>query len=378
MKLFQIAILLCLCLAGCKEEYDPKVKSSEQSVLVVEGVLNSGGSATNIRLTRTYKLDDSAMLRPEIGAQLIVESKNGTQFPLYDMAGNGNYQIDQLALNPSDEYRLRISTWDGKQYASDYMPVQNNPPIDSISWKRDEEGVRVFVNTHNPEGNTRYYRWEFEETWEIRSSYYSLYKMVDGYPQDRQIPEEQVYFCWKNFTSSELLIGNTVQLSEDRVSEKLLFRIPAGSEKLGHRYSVLVRQFALTKEAYDFYQLMKKNTESLGSIFDSQPSEITGNIRSLSDPAEKVIGFISVAPSQESRIFISKDEVPDWNFRMNCNKTITIPNSMDSITKYFTHGEYLPYSARKIGFVVLEWYGAERRCTDCTTRNGSTEKPWFW
>jgi hypothetical protein len=54
------------------------------------------------------------------------------------------------------------------------MPVQNNPPIDSISWKRDEEGVRVFVNTHNPEGNTRYYRWEFEETWEIRSILFFL------------------------------------------------------------------------------------------------------------------------------------------------------------------------------------------------------------
>jgi hypothetical protein len=378
MKLFQISILLCLFLAGCKEEYDPKVKSSEQSVLVVEGVLNSGGGATNIRLTRTYKLDDSAMLRPEIGAQLTVESKNGMQFPLYDIAGNGNYQIDQLALNRGDEYRLQISTWDGKQYASDYMPVQNNPPIDSISWKRDEEGLRVFVNTHNPEGNTRYYRWEFEETWEIHSSFYSYYKMVDGYPMERQLPEEQVYFCWKNFTSSELLLGNTVQLSEDRVFEKLLFRIPAGSEKLGQRYSVLVRQFALTKEGYDFYQLMKKNTESLGSIFDPQPSEITGNIRSLSDPAEKVIGFISVAPAQEARIFISKDEVPDWGFRMNCNRMVTVPNDMDSITKYFTFGEFLPHSARKMGFVIIEYYGAERRCTDCTTRNGSTEKPWFW
>jgi hypothetical protein len=50
------------------------------------------------------------MLRPEIGAQLAVESKNGIQYPLYDMAGNGNYQIDQLVLNPAEEYRLRIST----------------------------------------------------------------------------------------------------------------------------------------------------------------------------------------------------------------------------------------------------------------------------
>jgi hypothetical protein len=376
MKNFKIVITLFLFLTGCKEEYEPKVISSEQSVLVVEGLLNTEG-ATNIRLTRTYKLDDSAMLRPEVGAQLTVESKNGMQFPLYDMAGNGNYVIDQLLLNPTEEYRLHINTQDGKQYASDYMPVQNNPPIEGINWKRDEEGVRVFVNTHNPQGNTRYYRWEFEETWEIRSSFYSLYKMVDGYPAERQLPEEEVYFCWKTSKSWELLLGNTVQLSEDRVFEKQLFHIPARSEKLAHRYSVLVRQFALTKEGYDFYQLIKKNTESLGNIFDPQPSEITGNIRSLSDPAEKVIGFISVAPTQEARIFISKEEVPDWGFRLSC-KEIVVDNNIDSIIKYFKYGEYLPYNVRKMGFVIKEYYGAERGCTDCTTRNGSTEKPVFW
>jgi hypothetical protein len=77
MRLFQIFILFCLIVAGCKEEYEPKVTSSEQSILVVEGLLNTGGGATNIRLTRTYKLDDSALLRPETGAQLAVESKSG-------------------------------------------------------------------------------------------------------------------------------------------------------------------------------------------------------------------------------------------------------------------------------------------------------------
>jgi hypothetical protein len=378
MKLFQISILLFLIVAGCREEYEPKVKSSEQSILVVEGVLNTGNGPTNIRLSRTYTLDDSAKLRPELGAQLSVESKNGTVFPLFDMAGNGTYSIDQLEVNPTEEYRLRISTRNGKQFASDYLPVQTNPPIDSISWRRDEEGVRVYVNTHNPQGNTRYYRWEFEETWEIHSAFYSYYRMENGYPEDRNLPEEQVYFCWKDFKSSELLLGNTVQLTEDRVFEKQLFRIPTGSEKLGQRYSVLVRQFALTKDGYDFYQLMKKNTESLGSIFDPQPSEISGNIRSLSDPSEKVIGFISAAPVRQARIFISKNDVPDWGFQLNCNKTITIPNDRDSITKYFTHGDYLPYSARKLSIIVVEWYGALRECTDCTIRNGSTEKPAFW
>jgi hypothetical protein len=379
MKLFQTSILLgLLFLAACKEEYDPKVKSAEQSLLVVEGVLNSGPGPTNIRLTRTFKLDDSALLRPELGAQLTVEGRSGIEFPLYDMNGNGNYSSDQLFLDPTEEYRLRISTPGGRQYASEFIPVQKNPPIDSISWKRDEEGVRIFVNTHNPEGNTRYYRWEYDETWELQSSYYSYYKMVSGSPMERQLPEDQVFTCWRHFRSSELLLASTTQLSDDVVFEKFLLRIPEGSDKLSQRYSVLVRQFALTKEAYEFYQLIKKNTESLGSIFDPQPSEITGNIKSLSDPAEKVIGFVTAAAAQEARLFIRRSQVPQWTFRMNCYEEITVPNNRDSIEKYFTANTFLPYSALKIGFRVIEYYGARGPCTDCTLRGGSTEKPWFW
>jgi hypothetical protein len=203
--------------------------------------------------------------------------------------------------------------------------------------------------------------------------------MVDGYAGRAAAARRAgVFLLEELYESSELQLGTTIRLSEDRVFEKLLFRIPAGDEKLGHRYSVLVRQFALTKEGYDFYQLMKKNTESLGTIFDPQPSEITGNIRSLSDPAEKVIGFIKQAPVQEARIFISKDEVPRWGFRLFCSEEIKVPNNRDSINKYFVRENYLPYSAERRGVEIESYKGAQRQCVDCTVRNGSTVMPAFW
>ena len=39
--------------------------------------------------------------------------------------------------------------------------------------------------------------------------------------------------------------------------------------------------------------LMQKNAESLGSIFDEQPTQITGNIHSVTNPSEQVIGYVS-------------------------------------------------------------------------------------
>ncbi len=342
---------------------------------MVEGVLNTEGS-TNIRLTRSFKLDDSAQLQMESGAQVTVESESGAAFPLYEQFG-GTYSADQLSLDASEKYRLHIITNNGHEYASDYVPVLKNPPIDSVNWKRDQNGVTIYVNTHNPENDTRYYRWEFEETWENRSSYYAYYKLVNGKPVQRQLPEEQVYECWKHHNPSELILGSTEQLAQDVVTQKKLVSIPTGDDRLSVRYSILVRQFALPKEGYAFYQLLKKNTESLGSIFDAQPSEITGNIHALSDSTEKVIGFITIVPGQEQRIFITSDQVPDWGYYLYCPMPVKVPNIPDSFATYFLTGGYYPYASDLYPNPTV-YLAVRSECAVCTLRGGTTDRPLFW
>lgn len=367
-------MLLLVLFAGCKEEYYPEVKSAEQSVLVVEGILNSGQGPTSVKLTRTFKLDDSAQLRPEIGAQLTVEGKNGAAFSLVDMNGNGIYVSDQLSFDPAEQYRLHIRTYNGSEYVSDFISVLKNPPIDSVSWKQNDKGVQVYVNTHNPENDTRYYRWEYDETWELLSAYFTTWKLVNGKPVKRNV-DESVYVCWRNYNSSAILLATTTKLAADVVFELPLLFIPAESDKISVRYSVLVRQYALDKNGYEFYQLMKKNTESLGSIFDAQPSESGGNVHAVADPKEPVIGYVTIAPVQEKRIFITDRDVRDWKFHMNCNAIVVVPNNPDSFPKYF-NGDFLPYSADEP--MITKFYSAHSACVDCTLRGGSTQRPSFW
>jgi hypothetical protein len=310
-----------------------------------------------------------------MGAQLVVEGTNGTSVPLYDAAGNGQYTAVQLNLKATEKYRLRIITSDGTEYASDYVAVLKNPPIDSISWKRDTAGVTVFVSTHNPENNTRYYRWEFDETWENKSVY--PFVPIPGVVENDGImeplgPGESLYNCWKYYNSSNLVLATTTQLSSDVVFEKPLIDIPDGNDKLSERYTVLVRQFALDKQGYDFYQLMKKNTESLGSIFDAQPTEIRGNVRPVSNSEARVIGYITASSVDSSRIWIENNEVPGWKPWADCTQSIKINTRTDNLKEYV--GDWLPYSADMNGNVYL----GRRECVSCRLRGGSTQKPTFW
>src|SRR4030095_7378655 len=88
----------------------------------------------------------------------------------------GEYSIAQLILNSNKKYRLYIRTRDGKEYISDFTAIKHTPPIDSISWQRENGGVRLYVHSHDAQNGTKYYQWKYEETWEFHSDYYSSIK----------------------------------------------------------------------------------------------------------------------------------------------------------------------------------------------------------
>ncbi|MBB1284622.1 DUF4249 domain-containing protein [Flavisolibacter sp. BT320] len=370
MKRINFWFLLLVVFAGCRDRYELPLRDNDVSMLVVEGVLTVGGP-TNINLSRTLKVNDDLNYKPELNAQLSVEDKAGNSFPLTTM-GAGQYSHAQLPMVVGQDYRLRIRTANNKEYLSDYVKAVITPDIDSISWKKENDGVRVFANSHDPSNNTRYYKWNYDETWEIRSYYPAEYKWIG----DANI----VYFgphnfqCWKYESSSNILIGTTAQLQSDVLKESSLTYINPGSEKLSVRYSILVRQQTITKPAYEYFTLMKKNTESLGTIFDPQPSELRGNILCVSDPEETVIGFLTASSFTEKRIFISASET-QWRYFQNC-ESFEVLNHPDSI-RLWVPG-YLPYSANMDGLIVKSYNMSVARCVDCTARGGNLNRPSYW
>ena len=50
---------------------------------------------------------------------------------------------------------------------SDFATVKKHFYLITISWKPENGGIKIYVNTHDLENNTRYYDWKYEETWEF-------------------------------------------------------------------------------------------------------------------------------------------------------------------------------------------------------------------
>ena len=377
-----IAILLVVCAFSCKTPYNPLGKPSVTGYLVIDGIINTGNDSTIIKLSRTVPLNSKTATQPELNAIISIESDaNATSYSLKPVR-NGIYGTGPLNLSKTARYRLRIHTYNGSTYLSDFTSVKESPPIDSVFYTLGSNGAQINAATHDATNSTHYYRYEYIETWMFHPYYHSTYIAKNNAIVSRTSAED-IYTCWRSYFSPEILLVSTAKLTSDIVFNSPVTIVPQTSLKLSQRYSILVKQYALTEDAFNFWQLVKKNTEQLGSIFDAQPSQIQGNIHNINDITEPAFGYISAGTVQQKRIFIDHNSLPNGWVADNptallCANLGNPPDTSISevipVSKYilFFEGRYVPVQQTGGGY-----FGAAKFCGDCTLQ-GSNVKPSFW
>ncbi len=391
MKMKSNYIIWCLMIAflasGCKKPYTPAVISSPNSYLVVEGNINTGTDSTVIQLSHTTNLSAGNTATPVLNAAIAIQdNQNGT----YNLAseGNGAYSTGLITLDPTRTYRINITTSDGKNYVSDYVPATSAPPVDSIGFLVKSNGIQLYVNTHDPRNATHYYRWDYVETWEFHAKFNSDY-VSNGDSIINRPTSQQIYKCWTSNLSNDIELGSSAKLTQDVIYQNPLVFIPSTSEKLEDRYSILLKQYAMTAAGYNYYTLLKQNTEQLGSIFDSQPSTLTGNIHCITDPTLPVIGYITAGTVQEKRIYINNGQLPlNWaaTYPYDCeqdsalfNDPRTLPKGQNTVSQLLISvpNSFVPTEAITKMNVVIGYEYSDRSCADCSLR-GKTTPPGFW
>jgi hypothetical protein len=367
-----IILFLITALFGCVEPYNPPALDEVVDLLVVDGFINASDNSAHVSLSKATALDESNAGVAETNATVTIEDDQGTSHLLNEKL-NGVYTLVDEQFSFSKKYRVVIATQNGKHYYSDFIKLTNTPPIDSINWKPgiQHHGIDILVNTHDDSNTTHYYQWTFEETWEYTSNFPTAFRVLNGIV----IPiEENLYHCWRSETSDEILVGSTVQLSADVIREFRLLSIPVPSLRLSHRYSLLVKQRALSKDAFDFYTQLKKSTESLGGLFDPMPAQVLGNLHS-DNPNEPVLGYFSGGEIKENRIFI---------------RFTDLPPDLLQLPRYSCPVDSIPVAEIKNtnNIILINSYGSpgivgyttahDRNCMDCRDEGGVIERPDFW
>ncbi|MDR2231748.1 MAG: DUF4249 domain-containing protein [Tannerella sp.] len=373
-------ITLIFLLSCCISDYDLMGGKDTAGILVVEGILLENG--TTIKLSRTVKLEEDLPVAAidiyNASVQVIDEEDQVIARATSDLALPGTYVITEpISFAPGMKYALDIRI-DAKHYRSEYVSPVQTPEIEELTWKlNDDNSLNIMVSTYDPADEIRYYRWSFEENWEIRASFFGsfIFNSITGELIEQQFDGPiNHYYCWDSDYSKSFLLGSADKFVNTVIKNHIIHTFQSGNSRFSYLYSILVKQYGLDKEAYDYFEHLQRNVDESGSLFAPQPSEKAGNIRCLSDPAEPVIGYITASKETTSRLYIPFAE-------------LHLEYLED---KYFCDFEKI-FSEQDL--YMAEWEGLGIRnvlypgpvyvcvpikCVDCTLRRGFKDKPSFW
>lgn len=367
--------LILMGFFGCIEPFYPPV-GDFSDLLVVEGIITDQAKPQTIKLSRTFGLDTTIIL-PERYA--IVNLLSDDRVISLAESEPGIYKTNQYEFvgEIGAPYQLYIGTIDGSQYLSEAVVLKNVPSVDSVHWQWEEkktieedrilEGVQLYVSTHDPEEQTDYYHWDWEETYEFTADYESLYVYDrDWWGRRERRPEEKVYRCWNTVGNKDILVQGTSQLTTNQVSSFPLNFVSNRTRRLQQRYSILVKQYALSARGYQYWEELKSMTENSGSIFEAQPFQVRGNIRNVNENGMDAIGFFDASAVSEKRIYITRSELN--HKRLDLGK---------SCMKYVGDWSRVRMQRGEIVFLETSSTWTLRYCGDCTLE-GETKKPEFW
>jgi hypothetical protein len=368
---------LLIILVGCIDPYLPPEIKSAGAILVIDGHIDFNRTST-IKLSLSQNIYENGETAKVDGAVVALENENGVKYPL-TAEGNGNYSLAPQALAPI-KHRLTVRTPDAKQYASQFVEIINSPPIDSVSWDVTPElGIEIYANTHGTESNTGYYRWRFEETWQYTAAYNSIY-VYNTASNNVELRQDDIFNCWQSNLSSDILISTSSRLSENVISEFPLTTIQQRDERLRYTYSILVKQYSITQEAYAYWKELKKTTEDLGTLFSPMPSQVMGNFKSITNPEEPVLGYFSLGTSSEKRIFINSLQLPRPNtYDTPYEGCVAYELFNENVSTFFSTPYLLAGGIpNPNGPGIIGYYYAVTRCVDCRSAGGKNVKPDYW
>ncbi|MCH6198030.1 DUF4249 domain-containing protein [Aquiflexum sp. LQ15W] len=370
--------LALLFLSGCRDPFEPEVTDQDLAALVVEGFIETGGEISEITLSRTNPIRNSESFRPEAGARVILKSESGEEWAFQE-SQNGVYTFSEF-LDQGMTFQLEITLPNGRQYLSDAMSPIITPDIEELGFIKDNAGVEIFVSTKGNE-EAQYFLWDYEEDWIFRPGVRSQF-FFNPATKDVEFrkTDQKIDLCWKSNLFPKIILQNAARFADNTILQRELVRIPNRSEKLTERYSIRVRQRAVNQETYDFWEILRKNSDDIGGIFSPLPSLIRGNIKSVEPNGDNVIGMVSMGKSASKRIYINAQDVAPWPYFIEEYEFCRLDQDTVLIANYereFSSGSRLPVIPVVVVTTTIGFRAATRQCTDCTLR-GTNIKPDFW
>ncbi|WP_188463759.1 DUF4249 domain-containing protein [Bizionia arctica] len=311
-----VLFLISISLFNCKEPFE--VESIDfLNAFVVESTITNELKQQEVSLTKTYALD-SQTLEYENNADIWIEDSSGNNYSFSQNAEGIYLSNQEFQAIENRTYQLFITTQDGKQYSSTQVestPISQITDLyaEFITKSTGENGIQVFIDSDDQNSDAQYFRYEYEETYKIVAPFWTFTDInlenVEYFGPDIQFDIilseriEQERICYKTVNSVGIIQTSNIDLDQNNIISFPMRFIDENDGVIRDRYSILVTQYVQSLEAYTFYKMIDDLGDSGSILSPTQPGFVSGNIHSLSNSSEKVIGYFDVSTVDSKRIY---------------------------------------------------------------------------
>lgn len=378
-----LMVLIAVVLPGCIDPYTPALRENRVA-LVVEGQITDQPGSQTITLSRSSPLNDTAFY-PVEGAWVFMVDEEGAllEFP-ETKPGRYSRWVGEGEMLRGRNYRLHIETVEGEVYESDPEQLTPEcPEVENVYWEFDTlgtadpeqplYGIQFYLDLDGDVDQPRNYRWQLEETWQYYAANRIQYVSNDGIILDPWEDPFIYYTCWYTGSIPLIFTATTGSLENNVLKKQPLHFVSSETKRLQTRYSLLVRQYALSDKAYDYWTQVRQQNQESGGLYETQPDRVPGNIYNVDEPDAQVLGFFNLSSVSEKRIFVE-----------GINELVYPPIHclLDTIDGLWDKPSYLrpPFFVIGYGpFGVGPPYGVGTGlCFDCRKGGGTNIKPDYW
>lgn len=414
MKKFLVSILVLSSLMACVEPFEFETETFENA-LVIQASLTNENKQHQVLLSRAIPFEDS-ISAPERNAQVRISDDAQNEFTFQETTAGTYVSTNTFSAEKGVKYTLEVLTSDGARYTSEPESFESDSEVTNVYARRSanangEAGLNIYVDGVDPSGSSNYYRYEYEETYKIIAPDWtsvefklSNYEPCNPDPDDPRIiydlevvpREEEQQVCYKTIASQNIIQNSSANLTASQVERFPVRFIPDGDFVLSHRYSIIVRQFVQSANAFSYYQNLENFSSSSTVFSEIQPGFLSGNIAAESESDKKVLGYFEVASVSEKRLFFDyRDFYPDAPLPLYVNRCVPFTAPLEHVSYCFrgpiggnpcAQSLIERMNINLISYVDLNELGemcagpylvVARECGDCTTL-GSNVVPSFW
>jgi hypothetical protein len=339
LKWFAIFLVMGACIDTIHFDAQPP-----GDIIVLDGSITTDAGPYVITMSRGLRLDsDSTINAPVVGATIVLHSDKGETETFVERKPGEYHTGSVIRGTIGSTYHIALTMPDGATFESEPETIMPSGEVRDIHYQYEARTVEkyngpqpadvfnIFIDASSlpTEDKTSYVRWRFTGTYVMETNpeqhtrwLQGASRYLDPWPCSGWEVEPALgggklvqkrpctcCRCWVTQYEASPRLSDTDLVEAGEFRNLTVAEVPVTRLTFFEKYQVAIEQMTLSKNAFDFFKVVRTQKDGASNLFQPPPGKLTGNIKPVNANYE-IVGLFWGASVHRKAIYIPNTELP--------------------------------------------------------------------